>query len=91
MESVTLTTQQIPAHSHQLIGTSNFASTASPQDNLPAAANVVNKFAYGTDAPPDTVSPASVSSVGGSQPHENMMPFLALNYIISLFGLFPNP
>src|SRR5436309_11198406 len=91
VESVTLTTPQIPAHSHPLLGSSNFATTGSPQGNLAAAANVVNKFAYGTDQPTQAVSPQSVSAVGGSQPHENLMPFLCLDYIISLFGLFPHP
>jgi len=90
-ESVTLTTQQIPAHSHALLGSSNFSSTASPQNNLPSALNVVNIDPYGTDQPTQAVSPQSVSAVGGSQPHENLMPFLCLDYIISLFGIFPHP
>jgi microcystin-dependent protein len=91
VESVTLTTQQIPAHSHPLLASSNFSSTASPQNNLASALNVVNIDPYGTDQPTQAVSPQSVSSVGGSQPHENLMPFLCIDYIISLFGLFPHP
>src|SRR5436305_5335046 len=74
-ETVTLTTQQIPAHSHALLATGNFAGTASPQGNVPAASNVVNVDAYGSDEPTDTVSPASVGSVGGSQPHNNFQPY----------------
>lgn len=89
-EQVTLTVQQIPGHTHQEIASSNFASTASPSGNLPAAASVVNTDAYGTDQPTQAVSPNSVGPAGGSQPHDNMMPFLCINYIISLFGQFPN-
>src|SRR5213083_452775 len=75
-ESVTLTTQQIAAHSHPLLGTGNFADKTSPQGNVAGKASVVNISAYGTDQPTTPVSPASVSAVGGSQPHENMMPYL---------------
>ena len=91
VESVTLTVPQITAHSHQLLASSNFSSTASPQGNVASALNVVNIDPYGTDQPTQAVSPQSVSAVGGSQPHENVMPFLCIDYIISLFGLFPHP
>lgn len=89
VESVTLTVSQIPVHTHALLATGNFATTASPQNNAPAAASVVNKDAYGTDQPPTTVSPASIGPAGGNQPHENLQPYLCINFIISLFGLFP--
>ena len=90
VETVTLTVSQIPAHSHALLASSNFATTTSPQGNLAAAASVVNKFAYGTDVPPTSVSPASISPVGGSQPHDNFQPYLCVDFIISLFGIFPS-
>jgi microcystin-dependent protein len=89
-ETVTLTTAQIPAHSHSLQGTGNFASTSSPQGAVPAAANVVNVDAYGTDQPSITVSPSSIGAGGGSQPHNNFQPYLCLSFIISLFGIFPS-
>ena len=91
VETVTLTTQQIPAHSHALLATSNFSTTASPQGNLAAALNVVNVDPYGTDAPSAPVSPNSVGPVGGNQPHNNFQPYLCLDFIISLFGIFPSP
>jgi microcystin-dependent protein len=90
VESVALTVQQIPAHSHPLLGTSNFASTASPQGQVAAAASVANVSAYGTDEPTSPVSPNSVSAVGGSQPHDNFQPYLCIDFIISLFGIFPS-
>ena len=89
-EEVTLTVQQITAHSHPLLGTSNFASTASPVTNVPAASNVVNVAAYGSDEPTQAVSPQSVGPVGGSQPHTNFQPYLCVNFIISLFGRVPS-
>ena len=89
-EEITLTVSQIPAHSHALLATSNFTTTASPQDNIAGALNVVNKFIYGTDVPPSPVSPASVTAVGGNQPHNNFQPYLCVDFIISLFGIFPS-
>jgi microcystin-dependent protein len=89
-ESITLTTQQIATHSHPLLATTSFATTASPQGNVAAAASVVNTNAYGTDQPTSAVSPSSVGGVGGSQPHNNFQPYLCINFIISLFGIFPS-
>jgi len=68
-EEIKLTVQQIASHSHPLLGTSAFATVATPQNNVPASASVVNVDAYGTDQPPTPVSPATISTTGGSQPH----------------------
>ena len=89
-EEITLTVQQIAAHNHALLGTSGFATVTTTQNNVPAAASVVNIDAYGTDAPTTPVSPASIGAVGGSQPHSNFQPYLCLDFIISLFGIFPS-
>ncbi len=89
-EEITLTVSQIPAHSHPLLGTGNFADKPSPQGNVMAALGVPNVFPYGTDQPTTPVSPASVSPVGGSQPHNNFQPYLCVDFIISLFGIFPS-
>ncbi len=95
-ESVTLTTTQLPTHNHRVgstgqPGTTNIPSTSTIMaDQGPA--NVVAAFAYlpfdGTNQV--QVNSASVSQVGGNQPHDNMQPYLTLNYIISLFGIFPS-
>ncbi len=90
VETVTLTVSQITAHSHPLQATSSFATVTTVQNNVPAAASVVNIDAYGTDQPVTPVSPASVTSTGGSQPHDNFQPYLCVNFIISLFGIFPS-
>lgn len=89
VETVTLTVSQIPAHSHPLLATSNFAGSTAVQNNIAAASNVVNVDAYGSDQPVTSVSPSSVSSTGGSQPHNNFQPYLCVDFIISLFGIFP--
>ena len=90
VETVTLTVQQIPAHSHPLMATTNFADKSTPQGNIGATASTVNLDAYGTDQPTASVSPSSVASTGGSQPHNNLQPYLCIDFIISLFGIFPS-
>ena len=90
VETVELTIAQIPAHSHGLLATNNFAATTAVQNNVAAAASVVNINAYGTDQPTTSVSPASVSLVGNSLPHTNFQPYLCVDFIISLFGIFPS-
>src|SRR5436190_15283480 len=89
-EEITLTVSQIPAHSHAMLGTQNLANTTDPSNLVPGTL-VTNVTAYGTDNPSTTLSPSSVSSVGGSQPHTNFQPYLCVDFIISLFGIFPSP
>lgn len=89
-EEITLTVSQIPAHSHAMLGTLNLASQTDP-GNLVAGTLVTNVTAYGTDNPSTTLSPSAVSPVGGSQPHTNFQPYLCVDFIISLFGIFPSP
>jgi len=87
-ETVTLTTQQIPAHSHTPIAQSSAGTVASPA-NAVWAGSAIGEYA-GAVTPSSAMSANLVGSAGGSQPHENRMPFLAVNYIISLFGIFPS-
>ena len=86
-EIVTLTTQQIPVHTHAVLVSSNVATSTTPNDNVPAATNQLK--IYTEAAPSRNFAATSVQLAGGSQPHENMMPFLAISFIISLFGIFP--
>ena len=87
-ETVTLTTANLPAHSHALVATSAPASTAAgPAGGVLASASVK---VYGSGAPGTPLAAAAIAATsGGGQPHQNMAPFLALNYIISLFGIYP--
>ena len=94
-ESVTLTTQQIPTHNHLV------ASTAPGASGTPAATTIISDQAPASGAPVSAYLPFAAASqvalrnsivgpTGGSQPHDNMQPFLVVSYIISLFGIFPS-
>lgn len=90
VEQVTLTTQQIPAHSHTLTGSKGNGNSNFPQANV-LAANPT--FVYVTTGPPipnKAMNPAAITNVGGSQPHDNLQPFLVMTWVISLFGIFPS-
>ncbi len=90
-EEITLTVTQIPAHSHALLGTASIATSNSPQNAMLASSTGATIFPYGTDQPTTLLHPLSLSPVGGSQPHTNFQPYLCVNFIISLFGIFPSP
>jgi microcystin-dependent protein len=91
VETVTLTVSQTPAHSHALLATGNAATGASPAGTVLATAAAATITPYGSDNPIGSLSAQALSSVGGSQPHENMQPYLCVDFIISLFGIFPSP
>ncbi|HEU0298221.1 MAG TPA: tail fiber protein [Longimicrobium sp.] len=85
--SVTVNIQQLPTHMHGLQASSTATgTTADPTNAFLGPANSV----YGAAVSLTTASPQSVTSVGGSQPHNNMMPYLTLNFIIALQGIFPS-
>jgi microcystin-dependent protein len=97
-EEVTLTTQQIPVHTHGMFCFSDAsgAPTSNPQSAVPGVADITqyNNLSVAPNTAPNAQlgTPGFNSDpTGGSQPHENRMPFLCINYIISLFGLFPSP
>lgn len=94
-ETVTLLTQQLPSHTH------TFSAAAAADTNTPAGTLLASEGGTGASqvsiyAPFDTTAanmttllPAGITSAGGSQPHENRQPYLAINYIIALEGIFP--
>jgi microcystin-dependent protein len=86
-ETVTLTTQQMPVHNHVFLANSATATSPTPQDNI-AAVNTQNQYAV--SATPTAMNAAMLGASGGSQPHENMMPYLVVSFILSLFGIFPS-
>jgi microcystin-dependent protein len=88
-EEITLTVQQIPAHSHAFLGSTSAAADANPNNNVVAQA--LTFFEYLNAPPPIPMAAGSVSPVGGNQPHTNFQPYLCINFIISLFGIFPPP
>ena len=88
VESVTLTTQQIPVHNHAYL-----ASTAAANSNTPAnqvIAQSTQRAVYFEASTTTDLAPSAVVQIGGSQPHDNLMPYLAITFIISLFGVFPS-
>ncbi len=89
VENVALSTQQIPVHSHVPLATTSTGVTANPAGNVLAASP--SSRVYVEDQPTHALAASVLGPVGGSQPHTNMMPTLAINYIISLFGMFPSP
>lgn len=88
-EQETLSTQQIPVHSHVLLGSSGNGSQSAPGGNVLATSTLISPYA--DETPGNPMASNAISPVGGSQPHENTQPFLCINYIISLFGVFPSP
>lgn len=88
-EEITLTVSQIPAHSHPLLATSAGGTVATPVNGLLAESVSINPFIE--DVTNSNMNAAAVSAVGGSQPHTNFQPYLCVDFIISLFGIFPSP
>ncbi len=88
-EEITLTVNQIPAHSHPFLATANPGTTTNPQPNT--VSNSPNVQVYIEDVTGVNMSAQAISSVGGSQPHTNFQPYLCVDFIISLFGIFPSP
>lgn len=86
-ETVTLTAGQMPAHSHALRGSSTAAAVTAPGGAVLAATSAAS---YGPGPATQAMAASAIPAQGGSQPHENMAPSLALNYIIALFGIFPS-
>jgi microcystin-dependent protein len=87
VETVTLTTSQIPAHSHVPQCLSTDGSVGTPANNVWAASSI-NQFS--SVAPTLAMNPAAIGSAGGSQPHDNIIPYSAVNFILSQFGIFPS-
>jgi microcystin-dependent protein len=90
VETVTLTVSQIPAHSHPYLATTTLAAAADPTGNVLGALNVANNELYIPAAGSTPLAPNAIGSTGGSQPHDNFQPYLCIDFIISLFGVFPS-
>jgi microcystin-dependent protein len=88
VESVTLTTNQIPGHTHPMMASGDPASTANVSGNVIATPASATPFSINNANLP--LNAASITPVGGSQPHENIQPYLCVSFILSLFGTFPS-
>ena len=87
-ETTTLTVQQMPQHNHAVLASASPGFLASPAGSTFAAHRDHKAFTQG--APSSALAPTAMLAAGGSQPHENMPPFLCVSFIISLFGIFPS-
>jgi microcystin-dependent protein len=88
VEEVTLTTQQIASHSHPFMATTKIGGASAPGNNVLAQSSTIK--VYSAIAPTVALGPSSMTPTGGSQPHSNLQPYLCINFIISLFGVFPS-
>src|SRR5436853_139723 len=89
VEAVTLTVSQMPAHAHPLLATTTVATQQNVSPNVFAEATLFSP--YINVAPTTAMAPQTVGTTGGNQPHNNFQPYLCVDFIISLFGIFPSP
>jgi microcystin-dependent protein len=91
-ETVTLTSNQLPSHTHMVLAGTSAANSISPADSVPATPSSGALYLPpGSGQNPVSPVMAAISQAGGSQPHENMMPSLALAPIICVLGIYPQP
>jgi microcystin-dependent protein len=85
-ETVTLLANQVPLHQHP------WATAATADTEKLASGYLANGplLAYAAGPPDTTLAPSTIGPAPGGTPHENMAPFLAINFIISMFGIFPS-
>lgn len=88
-EVVTLTEAQLPAHTHTMKATATAGTSATPANNYPAA--VTTSPYTNTTTGLTSMNPATTSNEGGNQPHDNMMPSIAINFMIATVGIYPTP
>jgi microcystin-dependent protein len=89
VEEVTLTSQQMAVHTHPFLGAAVPGNQTAAPGALPANSVTITPY---LNNPPDTpMAPQNVTPTGGSQPHTNFQPYLCIDFIISLFGIFPSP
>lgn len=89
-ESVTLLLNQMPAHTHAFMATAEAGDTADPTGAYPANTGALDKEYKLAPVNKVAMNTAAVETKGGSQPHTNLQPYLALNYCIALEGIFPS-
>lgn len=89
VETVTLLTNQMPEHSHLVNASANKGNKASPIGNYPAsdAAGITAEY---NGSPTGEMNAGMIAIAGGNQPHTNVQPYLTLNFIIALQGIFPS-
>lgn len=89
VETVTLVTGNLPAHNHGAGAQSAGGDSNAPGGNTSAWAQASGNSRYTTDAPTGAMNSGTIGFFGNNQPHDNMLPFQCINYIIALEGIFP--
>jgi microcystin-dependent protein len=89
-ETVTLTVAEMPHHNHLAVGSAGGGNLASPSNAYWSTDPQGNTAAYNDAADGSTMTASALPLAGSTQPHDNRQPFLAVNFIISLFGVFPS-
>ena len=90
LETVTLNSSQLPIHSHNFNANSAAGDTGAPAGAIFANSGATDREYLASGLPNETMSPNIVSQNGGNQPHDNMQPFLTVNFCIALYGIFPS-
>lgn len=90
VENVTLTTTQMPVHTHTAHPNSRSGNVSDPQDSVPAQTPIENPIYRATADPAAFLDAGFIGTAGGSQPHQNIQPYLVINFIIALQGIFPS-
>jgi microcystin-dependent protein len=89
VESVTLSSNQLPAHTHRLVA-SSVATSSSPSGTTPAVSSLSQYAPLSVSSSDDELLSTAIAAVGGSQPHENRSPYLGVTFIIAWSGIFPS-
>jgi microcystin-dependent protein len=90
-EEITLTVNQMAVHSHAFLGSAVAGTQVAPTNNLPANSQNITPYINQTPNASAAFAAPAISPVGGNQPHTNFQPYLCIDFIISLFGIFPSP
>jgi microcystin-dependent protein len=90
VEEVTVNTQQLPIHNHPLFVSTASATQNAPSGSMPGNSPSIDLYREGSPNPGTNFNAQALAPDGGSQPHTNFQPYLCMNYIISLFGIFPH-
>ena len=88
VETVTISSNTMPSHTHPLLGSAVNGPDASPANALLANSTIITPYA--PENPNVQMAANAIGPVGGNQPHDNMQPYLCVSFIISLFGIFPH-
>jgi microcystin-dependent protein len=93
-ETVTLSLSNLPMHNHNFLGTQTAATSINPTSGSLLAKTAIPSGTalnfYASDATTQVLNPASIAPVGGNTAHANIQPYLAINFCIALYGIFPS-